>query len=144
MSSSSREIYEIVVDDKPGQEALYLIFSRIELSRADPRLAEAVTTARQAGKAAECGEHFRTALTGPPHSSKPERSPPQREGGSSAGSDSRSAPGGKPPILPPEGGKPIVDIERGGDIGWNGGFGVTGDFTGIAILRYGLTHMAAK
>ena len=40
---------------------------------------------------------------------------------------------------------PVVEIQRGGDIVWNNGLsmGVEADPTGIVILRYGLTHVAA-
>jgi len=136
---------EILLDDKPGQEALYLIFSHVELSSADPRLAAAITAARQAGKAADCGERFQAKLVGPKgkHEARP------RGGGDrpSAGLGSPAGPDRNDPMprgAPSEVGKPRVVLERGADIVWNGGFGVNGDETGIAILRYGLTHVATK
>lgn len=116
---------EIVLDDKPGREALYLIVSHDELSLADSRLAAAFTAARQAGQAADCGGPFRAALAGP--------------------SQARPAPGPlrsdrSPPMPPATKREPVVVIERGGDVVWNSG--VNGDTSGIAVLRYGFTHVA--
>jgi hypothetical protein len=137
---------EIVLDDKPGPEVLYLILSRVELSSSDAGLAQVLAAARQGSQSADCGAPFRTAVAGSRKGSKPSavwsgklqarakhRSPP----GAASGTPQRA-------IASVEE-DPIVEIQRGGHIVWNNGMsmGLEADPDGIVILRYGLTHVAA-
>lgn len=136
---------EIVLDDKPGQETLYLILSRVELSDSNSELAPVIASARQGGQSADCGSPFRAAVAGSRNEHKANRvwsGNPQFRGNRQASS---SAPTGtsKRTKAPPEE-DPVVEIQRGGDIVWNNGaMGVEADPDGIVILRYGLSHVAA-
>jgi hypothetical protein len=137
---------EIVLDDKPGQEALYLIVSRIELSRSDAELTQVIASARQGSQSADCATSLRAPVAGPPGERKAKRV----WSGSSQPRARRPAPPGAPSVARkrtsarPED-DPVVEIQRGGDIVWNNGtwMGVEADPEGIVILRYGLTHVAA-
>lgn len=137
---------DIVLDDKPGQETLYLILSRVELSSSDSELAQVIASARQGSQSADCGSPFRAAVAGSRNESKANRAwsgnsqsrgrpqvSPSTRSGTSKGTDAR----------PEE--DPVVEIQRGGDIVWNNGtpMGVEADPDGIVILRYDLTHVAA-
>lgn len=132
---------EIVLDDQPGQETLYLIFSRVELSRADSELAEAIAAARRGS--ADCGQPFHAAPLGPARAPGPARVWSGKPGAAGR----RPAPDttrGKPRAPAPED-DPVVEIQRGGDIVWNDGapVGVDADPDGIVILRFALNHVAA-
>src|ERR1041384_6913621 len=58
------KIGEIVLDNQPGQETLYLILSRNELSRADAGLAAVLAAARRGREATDCGAPFQAAVAG--------------------------------------------------------------------------------
>lgn len=135
---------EIVLDDKPGQESLYLILSRSELSSSDSELAQVIATARQGNQSVDCGPSFRDKVSGP------------RKDSSGAGARSGKSSRARRPAASTTGARrsqrtelseedPIVEIQRGGDVVWNNGvpMGVDADPDGIVILRYGLTHVAA-
>jgi hypothetical protein len=130
---------EIRLDDKPGQETLYLILSRFELSTADSGLAQVIAAARQGIQSADCGRHFREAVAGPRKETGPasmwNRNQLRRM---------RAAPGARPLNTAPEA-DPVVEIQRGGDIVWRNGVpGLETDPDGIVVLRYTLTHVAAR
>ena len=55
---------EIVLDSNPGQETLYLILSRNELSHADNSLADVLATAREGRATSDCGTPFQAAIGG--------------------------------------------------------------------------------
>lgn len=137
---------EIVLDNKPGQETLYLILSRLELSSADSGLAQVLAAARQGNQSADCGTPFRAAVAGLRKEGKPNavwsgklRAREGRRGSTDAapGAPKRATTGAEQ--------DPVVEIQRGGDIVWNDGLsmGLDADPDGIVILRYGLTHVAA-
>jgi hypothetical protein len=134
---------EIVLDDKPGQESLYLILSRGELSSADSELTQVIASARQGIQSADCGSPLRTTAAGSRIEHKASRvwsGTSQPRGGRQA---SPSVPFGTPKRTGREE-DPVVEIQRGGDIVWNNGAMELGaDPEGIVILRYGLTHVAA-
>ena len=136
---------EIVLDDKPGLEALYLILSRVELSSADSELAEVLAAARPGGKATDCGPPFRPSVAGPPKPSKPNRV----WSGKSRRRDPQPSPsaasGARKQAKTASEEDPVVEIQRGGDIVWNNGIsmGLEADPDGIVVLRYELTHVAA-
>jgi len=171
---------EIVLDNNPGAEALYVIVSQHEAD--DPRLAAAIAEARPGGEAVDCGRRLRAAMV----SDKPKQTP-----GKVTASHERAqrasvdAPGSQP-ALPdrgiarpsdagekrtPRGGRgagaspvvvgaearkhPAPRIERGAYVVFRGVVGVAAgtddgddpdgdaDPDAIAILRYGLNHIAA-
>jgi hypothetical protein len=133
---------EIVLDNKPGQEALYLLLSRTELSSADAGLAQVLAAARQGNQSADCG----AVIAGSRKEGKPSavwsgklRS---REGRRASTAAAAGAPRPAHAAAEPD---PIVEIQRGGDIVWNNGLsmGLDADPDGIVILRYALTHVAA-
>jgi hypothetical protein len=135
---------EIVLDDQPGQEMLYLIFSRVELSRADSELADAIAAARRGSQSADCGQPFHAAPPGRARDPGPARvwsGKPRAAGQPPASGNTR----GKPKATAPED-DPVVEIQRGGDIVWNDGapVGVDTDPDGIVILRFALNHVAAR
>jgi len=123
----------IVLDHEVGQETLYLILSRTELSQADSALASTIAAARQGPHSAECGAPLKAALIGP---RKPNKAvPPVWRG--QQGPPGRAAATNDEP-------EPRVEIHRGGDIVWNGGLqvGVAADPDGIVVQRYSLIHKA--
>jgi hypothetical protein len=130
---------EIVLDDQPGKETLYLIFSRVELSRADSELADAIAAARRGSQSVDCGQPFARPPS-PAHDSRPVRVWSGKPG---KGPAPGKAPG-QPTAAAPED-DPVIEIQRGGDIVWNDGapVGVDADSDGIVILRFALNHAAA-
>jgi hypothetical protein len=133
---------EIVLDNRPGPEALYLVLSRVELPRNATELAQAIAGARHGNKDADCRA---------PQPRTDPRSRPRAKLGRRANAAPRT-----PPLTmllpragaaktPPEEADPVVVIQRGGDIVWNPGIGVglQPDPDGVVVLRYGLTHVAA-
>jgi len=138
---------DIVLDDKPGQEALYLILSRVELSGSgsDSELTQVIAFARQGSQSADCESSLRTTAAGARNERKVNRvwsgnpqSRGRRQAPPSAPSSMLKRTGARPEA------DPVVEIQRGGDIVWNNGaMGVEADPDGIVILRYGLTHVAA-
>lgn len=113
---------EIVLDNHPGQESLYLILSRHELSRADAGLADVLEAARRGREAADCGAPFQAAVAG-----------------------SRKGTARRPALhTNPDLGKPVVEIQRGGYVEFGGAqSGVEADPDGIVVLRYELRHSSA-
>lgn len=113
---------EIVLDNQPGPEALYLILSRHELSRADTGLADVLAAARRGREATDCGASFQAAVAG-----------------------SRKGTTGGPVLhTNPDLGKPVVEIQRGAYVEFGGAqSGVEADPDGIVILRYELKHISA-
>jgi hypothetical protein len=138
---------EIVLDEKPGQEALYLILSRVELSSSDSGLAQVLTAARQGNQSADCGTSFRATVAGSRKENEPNavwsgklRSRESRH----LATDTASRTPKRTKVSAEQ--DPVVEIQRGGDIVWNNGMpmGLEADPDGIVILRYGLTHVAAR
>jgi hypothetical protein len=124
----------IVLDHRVGQETLYLILSRTELSQADSVLASVIAAAGHGSRDAECGATLEAAIVGPRIQSKLA----QHWGGRRTGLVQE--PGKNPE---PE---PLVEIHRGGNLVWDGGLqvGVAADPDGIVIQRFSLIHKAAK
>lgn len=130
---------EIVLDNQPGQESLYLIFSRIELSRADTELADAIAAARQGNQTTDCGAALKTTPARSTAAGKPLRV----WNGKPTSPKRRSARNSE---LRPRDDDPVVEIQRGGDIVWKHGepVGLDADPDGIVVLRFGLNHVAAQ
>lgn len=139
---------EIILDDKPGRETLYLILSRAELARADAGLAGVIAAARQGRETVDCGAQLSSAMAGPYKGNKPHRGwKGGWNGGRRGSADSKPPPAAgraRPPVRAanPEVDRPVVEIERGGDISLDGGTqsGVAADLDGIVVLRYELEH----
>jgi hypothetical protein len=146
---------EILLDDNTGPEALYVIVSRFPLEHSDPQLAAVIAATRHNEETADCGEHFR-ALGAERSSESPE---PKNTGKSSqakpvnkspvdkqAGKPSPSRPINKSTVDKLASKPPDESIERAPERGayviFNGGAGVAADAAGIAIVRYGLRHIA--
>jgi hypothetical protein len=129
---------DIVLDDKPGPESLYLILSRNELSQADAELAQVIADARQGNESGDCGEQFHRAVTGPR-----KKSISSQGGGERPATPARRQARPKLPKAASKGVEedPVIEIQRGGDVVWNDG--VAADPDGIVVLRYRLTHVAA-
>jgi hypothetical protein len=128
------KIGEIVLDNQPGQEALYLILSRNELSRADAGLAEVLAAARRGREATDCGAPFQAAVAGS------RKRTTGRRGWNGGPREARAA----PPVPNPDLGKPVVEIQRGGYVEFGGAqSGVEADPDGIVVLRYELRHIPA-
>jgi hypothetical protein len=133
---------EIELDNQPGQEALYLILSRSELSHADAGLADVLAAARRGRETAECGAPFQGAIAG------------SRKGNTGHrgwnGGGQREARAGQPALHRGEGhapnpdlGKPVVEVQRGGYVRFGGvQSGIEADPDGIVVLRYELKHIS--
>jgi hypothetical protein len=135
---------DIVLDDRPGPEALYLILSRRELSHADAELAQVIADARQGHESADCGEPFQRAITGPRKKTSERRVTHLGGSGAPPVQPRRTRPKASSPSPPASEADPVVEIQRGGDVVWNhGAMGVAADPDGIVVLRYRLTHVAA-
>ncbi|HET7499649.1 MAG TPA: hypothetical protein VFK02_01555 [Kofleriaceae bacterium] len=120
---------EIVLDDTPGPEALYVVLSQSELSTADTELAQLIVSARRGHERSDCTQPLAVHKDGRPSQQAPRKVP---------------APG--PRQAPPKRheAEPVVEIQRGGDIVWkHGTLGVEADPDGIVVLRYGLNHLEA-
>jgi hypothetical protein len=133
------KIGEIVLDNQPGPEALYLILSRKELSRADTGLADVLAAARQGRETTDCGPSFQAAIAGSP------KGDTERRGWNGGQREARAAlpvPDSGAGYAPnPHLGKPVVQIQRGGYVEFGGvQSGVEADPDGIVILRYELKH----
>jgi hypothetical protein len=132
----------IVLDNQPGQETLYLILSRNELSRADAGLADVLAAARRGREATDCGAPFQAAVAGSHNGNTGQRG---WHGGPREASAVPSAlRGGKAHVPDPDLGKPVVEIQRGGyvELG-DAQSGVEAGPDGIVVLRYELTHVSA-
>ena len=134
---------EIELDNQPGQEALYLILSRNELSRADAGLSDVLAAARQGRETAECGAPFQAAVAGS------RKGNTGRRGWNGGGQrEARAAPPalhrGEGHAPSPDLGKPVVEVQRGGYVEIGGvQSGVEADPDGIVVLRYELKHISA-
>jgi hypothetical protein len=135
------EIGEIVLDDQPGQEALYLILSRKELSRADTGLADVLAAARRGRETTDCGAPFQAAIAG---SRKGDTELRGWNGGQREARAALPVPDSGAGYAPnPNLGKPVVQIQRGGYVEFGGvSSGVEADPDGIVVLRYELKHMS--
>jgi hypothetical protein len=150
---------ELVVDGGPGPEVLYLILSRTELSLVDPHLADAIAATGHGAKEVDCGADLDAKLA------RPASGGPPRAPGSAMGKNvlrggvvpkmpmpaSRARRGGAAPVdagaaaAPPD----DPDFARSpGEIVWYGDDGPNGpgeviatDADGIAVVRYGFTHI---
>jgi len=124
----------IVLDRQVGQETLYLVLSRTELSQADSVLANAIGAARPGTQSAECGPPLKAALIGANKRNKVAKVWRGLQGAPAHTLTSNDEP------------EPLVEIHRGGEIVWNGGLqiGVAADSDGIVIQRYSLIHRATK
>jgi hypothetical protein len=134
------KIGEIVLDNQPGQEALYLILSRNELSRADASLADVLAAASRGREITECDAPFEPAVTG---SRKADTRRQVWNGGPRKARATMPTPysgAGYAPSRDP--GKPVVQIQRGVYVEFGGvQSGVEADPDGIIILRYELQHI---
>jgi hypothetical protein len=125
------KIGEIVLDNQPGREALYLILSRNELSRADAGLADVLAAARRGRETTDCSAPFQAATGGSPKGNT------GRRGWDGGQREARAAPAPNPDF-----GKPVVEIQRGGYVEFGGAqSGVEADLDGIVVLRYELKHI---
>jgi hypothetical protein len=133
---------EIVLDSEPGQETLYLLLSRNELSRADGGLADVLAAARRGRVTTECGASFQAAVAGSRRGNTGSRG---WNGGLREAMAAPSTSHSKEEHAPnPELGKPVVKIERGGYVEFGGvQSGVEADPDGIVVLRYELKHVSA-
>jgi hypothetical protein len=128
---------EIVLDEQPGQEALYLIVSGDELSRADARLADALAAARQGRGTTDCGVPFQAAVSRPGNRNTGGRAWNGRQPKARADGPDASLVGA------PELGKPVVDIQRGAYVECGPvQSGVASDPDGVVVLRYDLKHVS--
>jgi hypothetical protein len=137
------KIGEIVLDDQPGQEALYVILSRNELSRADAGLADVLAAARRGRETTDCGARFESAVTGSRKGNTGHRG---WNGGSRKSRAAQPVPHSGAESAPsPDPGRPVVQIQRGGYVEFGGvQSGVEADPDGIVILRYELKHLSAS
>jgi hypothetical protein len=132
---------EIVLDDSPGPETLYLILSRSELSQADPALAEAISITQAGKQTPRCGAQLYRALA------RPNSPGTGRPGGMLPTPDTS-----KPPpvgmVAPPVGmvAPKVGIVARGVEIVFNGGaqIGIDADDSGIVVKRFDLKRVAAK
>jgi hypothetical protein len=62
---------DLVVDDEPGTEVLYVVASTVDISLADPRLAAALATKRPSNAAQDCGPTLDASLRSPPSVPRP-------------------------------------------------------------------------
>jgi len=155
---------DLMLDDIPGPEVIYVIVSRRELSIADPKLADAIAAQRPSGMTADCGPGFEATLAGNP---APGTAPPTpittqvirgerlRKKPTTATRPDVTASGGNHP--PPPQAAPLrianpppdPDFERNpGIIVWYGHDGATGptdvvaaDDDGIAVVRHTFLHI---
>jgi hypothetical protein len=133
---------EIVLDNQPGQEALYVIVSRNELSHADAGLADVLAAARRGRETTDCGAPFQAAVAGP------RKGDTGRRGWNGGQRETRAAlpvPYSGAGYAPsPDLGKPVVQIQRGGYVEFGGvQSGIEADLDGIVVLRYELKHISA-
>jgi hypothetical protein len=134
---------EIVLDNQPGQETLYLILSRNELSRADAGLADVLAAARRGRETTDCGAPFEATVAGIRKGNTGYR------GWNGGQREARAAQpvrhSGAEYAPSPDPGKPVVQIQRGGYVEFGGvQSGVEADPDGIVILRYDLKHIPAS
>ena len=135
------KIGEIVLDNQPGQEALYLILSRSELSRADAGLANVLAAARRGHETTDCAP-FQAAVAGS------RKGGTGRRGWNGAQHEARATlpvPRSGAGYVPnPDRGKPVVQIQRGAYVEFGGvQAGIEADPDGIVIQRYDLKHISA-
>ena len=134
------KIGEIVLDDQPGQEALYVILSHNELSRADAGLADVLAAARRGRETTDCGAPFESAVAG-------SRKGHTRHRGWNGGQ--RKARAAQPvrgaeSAPSPDPGRPVVQVQRGAYVEFGSvQSGIEADPDGIVILRYELKHIPA-
>lgn len=128
---------EIVLDKQPGQEALYLIVSRDELSRSDARLADSLAAARHGRETTDCGAPFQAAVARPRSGNTRNRA--WNGGQQEAGVDGPDSSFAGVPDL----GKPVVEIQRGAYVECGAvQSGVASDPDGVVVLRYDLKHVS--
>lgn len=154
---------ELVIDDEPGTEILYVIVSEDELSDADPRLAQALKAPPAGRIATDCGTYITAAPA--PASGTAGGSPNHSNTASKdAGATKSPAPGatkvlrGQPmprklPVPAPanqrpqdDGPSPLPDpdYERNArNFVWYPD-AIAADSTGIAVVRYTFTHVARR
>jgi len=137
------KIGEIVLDDQPGQEALYVILSRNELSRADAGLADVLAAARRGRETTDCGAPFQAAVAGSLKGNTGHRG---WNGGQRKARAAQPVSHSEAEYAPnPDPGKPVVQIQRGAYVEFGGvQSGVEADANGIVILRYELKHISGK
>jgi predicted Ser/Thr protein kinase len=136
------KIGEIVLDNQPGQETLYLILSRNELSLADAGLAGVLAAARRGREATDCGAPFQAAVA------RSHKGNTGQRGWNGGPREASAVPpalrGGKEHVPNPDLDKPVVEIQRGGYVEFGGAqSGVEADPDGIVVLRYELKHASA-
>jgi hypothetical protein len=139
-----------------------VILSRIEISSADPRLAEAIKASQPGGATADCGGGLVSRATASTIAETSPRPSPhagatrddahaRRPGGTAAHASGAEAgtPADRPKrgiaVAPDDGPRPLVTLERGMYVSQNGVAAVTAsaDAYGIAVLRYRFQHVAA-
>jgi hypothetical protein len=132
---------EIVLDHQPGQEALYLILSRNELSHADAGLADVLAAARRGRETTDCGAPFQATVAGSRDGDTGRRgwNGGQREARAALPVPHSGAEYARSPNL----GKPVVQIQRGAYVEFGGvQSGVEADPDGVVILRYEFKHIS--
>ena len=139
-------VAEIVLDDQPGRETLYLILSRTELSNSDSGLAQVLAAARHGSQSADCGPAFQTAVVGSGQQHKPKEARSGNLSGHRSSASSPTATASRTLTARDVEPVPVVEIQRGGDIVWNDGvsMGLEADPDGVVVLRYGLIHVTAR
>ena len=158
----------LVLDKVPGPEVLYVIVSRTEVAIADPQLAEAIAATTPGGTPVDCGAPLDARLTRPtshggaaeapmPAPTKILRGktvarkplpPPRIANTPGPGASAPASPSRDPGLPPPP---PDPDFERNpGNIVWYSAEGaaslgplIQADPDGIAVVRYGFTHVAS-
>lgn len=138
---------EIVLDDTPGEEVLYLIVSRAELSHADASIASAIESARGGDPSTDCKKLHRVALQEAPSqraAERPTRARKKRSKENQERLEARATPhegpayaGAASPRASRVRGAYVADrISEGGP--------VRADAAGIVVLRYELKHQSRR
>lgn len=117
---------EIVLDDNPGEEVLYLIVTRAQLSQADAPLAQVIEWIQESAHPTDCQKLQRAAL--------PDRRARKPAPGPAAPSVSYAGPD-----------RPTVSRMRGAHVRDRAADGpIRADVSGVVVLRYDLQHHARR
>lgn len=127
-TSAPAENADIVLDDRPGQETIYLIASLLELSLADSTLADAIVAARKGREQADCSALFQGTRDRDKLASK--HAADLHSGNPAEHTSAKRS---------------AIKIDRGANIvystsSWSA---VESDSNGVIVLHYELTHVSA-
>lgn len=126
---------QLVLDDRPGSEVLYLIVSQDELSVADPDLAALLAAGGEGGKPVACGTSLDGKLTrsagSPSDVLRGERVPRQHRPPSRTGG-------------PDPAGDPGDAVWYAADGAGSPGTVIAADADGIAVVRYRFLHVSPE